>query len=117
MNMENCYQCGNKFVKTGCGTGYGVDKNNNKICYECCGKNDIENLKNGSLNVGLYYSNGKITNWINNLVINPYRHKTGKHNIAGIRHDVWFTCGNKKYHGIQYGYNSEILHYKQVKEF
>ena len=116
--MENCSQCGNEFKPDGIGTGYGVDpQTKKKICYTCCGINDLNKLKNSKIGDRFcyYLSKGKVINWPNTMIIEPYYFRVGRHNIAGRRTDVWFNVDGNKFWGVNYGDNSEILHIKRIK--
>lgn len=100
------------------GTGYGYDKNDNKICYVCCGQIDKEEMqKTGRATLYLTQENGqnKVTNWPGTLVFKPYYSKTGRHNIAGRRYDVWFTFDGKPWRGTTYGDNTQICHCRRIK--
>ncbi len=120
--MVVCSKCGKEIVKPEhVGTGYGRDKDNNIICYECCGKIDADQLENlpigGRMMLylvkrddGLYY----VTNWPGTLKIKCTVRK-GYHNIAGTRYDVWFTFNGKHFYGVTYGDNTEICHVKRIK--
>ena len=100
-------------------TGYGIDKLGNKVCFECCGKQDASELS--SLPIGgktiLYLDtkNKCITNWPGTFKLNIGYIRTGKHNMAGKRYDVWFKYSGNVYHGTQYGDNTQICHIKRVK--
>ena len=120
-----CFQCGGDFVKNyDFDTGYGVNHDGHRICFKCCGENDRKDLD--SLNFGekiiFYFTKenneksgyGTISNWPGSLKISCYYRK-GWHNMAQVRHDVWFTFNGKKFHGVQYGYNSELCYIKRVK--
>lgn len=159
-----CSQCNeHKTHKSDMTTGYGTNKEGGKICFSCCGKNDILELINlqNKQKVWQYFDGKNIVNWPSTMKIKPNFTKKGRHNIAGSREDVWFTIGigyvnnnelpiingnaivdgkeiklNKrdngyfiedqekcilidgitwlKFHGIQYGNNSQILHIKKV---
>lgn len=39
----------------------------------------------------------------------------GRHNICGVRYDVWFTYHDNKYHGVKYGDNNDIVYVKRIK--
>lgn len=98
-------------------TGYGTNKEGEKICFKCCGINDskeLKELKNGE-KMCLYLSNGMVINWPSTLQIKPYYTKNGRHNIAGTRQDVYFTHEGERFHGVQYGNMSDILHVKKIK--
>lgn len=135
---EVCFDCGGKFVKHyDFDTGYGTDKDGHKVCFACCGKRDLkelENLKEGERVVQyLHVENAvnpykfrsgycnshwgesyEIRNWPGTLKIKAYGN-IGYHNIAHIQRNVWFKIGDKKYHGVQYGGDSELCYIKRVK--
>jgi hypothetical protein len=59
---------------------------------------------------------GRVTNWPNSLSFKGHVSK-GRHNIAGTRYDVWFTGPDgHRWHGTQYGDNTQICHCKRTKE-
>lgn len=124
-----CHQCKQEIAhESDFSTGYGIDKDGNKICFACCGENDKKELE--SLPIGgktMHYlsmidnkantfrEKYKLTNWPGTLEIRPYYARTGRHNIAGKRLDVWFKFDGKEFHGIQYGHNTQICHIKRIK--
>ena len=63
--MDKCFICNSKLIATGLGAGYARDSKNNKICYECCAKEDKKNLLNLSKKEKyiLYLSGDYVTNW------------------------------------------------------
>ena len=101
-------------------TGYGI-MNNKKYCYDCCAKTDREDMENSG-RATLYLTkkdvNGSISwevkNWPGSLKFKAYV-KKGSHNIARTRYDAWFTVNDKRWHGVQYGENTQIIHCKRVK--
>lgn len=115
----DCYQCKeHKIHESDISTGYGSDKDGNKICFDCCGKNDMEQLRNlkpkEKMCLYLNTKNKKITNWPGTLKIQLHYIREGKHNIAGKRYDTWFSLGQFNYHGVQYGNNTQIIHIKKL---
>lgn len=114
--MERCAMCNGEFTKDGIGTGYG-ERGGKKYCYKCCAeleKRDLLGLIDGE-SYCLYLTNNEVTNWCGTLRIKPHHIRDGHHNIAGVRTDVWFSFGGKEFHGVQYGYDSEICHIKAIK--
>ncbi len=98
------------------GTGYAIDKQGNKICYECCAIRDINDMiATGQATLYLTIA-GKdascpnwpvLTNWPGTLKFTVERRKKGLHNFAGQRIDVWFNDYNgDKWHGVVYGDNT-----------
>lgn len=66
--------------------------------------------------LGERYVSADISNWPGTLKFHTGMVKTGHHNMAGRRYDVWFTGPDgKDWHGVQYGDNTQILHCRRVK--
>lgn len=113
-----CHVCGqHKTHESDFSTGYGSDENDNKICFDCCGKQDAERLKNlqGKEKMLLYWDGKNIINWPSTLKISPYYVAKGRHNIAGKREDIYFNFEGNKYHATQYGDMSQIAHVRKTK--
>lgn len=117
-----CDQCGKAKESQGIGTGYGLDDNGQKICYECCGENDKAAIR--IMDIGektyLYLSkddNGWcVSNWPGTLKIRiHHKPRKGGHNFAGCRYDVWFEYYGKNYWGVQYGDNTQICHITRIR--
>lgn len=122
MKKVVCSDCGKICIPDGVGTGYARTKTEKTICYDCCGKRDSDMLK--SMKVGektcLYLSKSKkngwnISNWPGTLQIKVSQPKEGRHNMAGIRKDVWFDYHGNEFHGVCYGYDNEICHIQRIK--
>ena len=108
-----CSKCGRNIEHTdNITTGYGVDKNDNKVCFGCCASSDIKDLLElkpgecfyGYLTQQVYndpcgasYKKWFVSNWPNSLKIPCVHTKTGRHNWSGKRLDAWFWIGDKKY--------------------
>jgi hypothetical protein len=124
-----CHDCG-KVIEPpdNFSTGYGIDQDGHKVCFNCCGKRDRKELfdakpgdkfvfyliekKNETTGQTEYY----VTNWPASLKIKLHATpRKGRHNIAGRRLDVWFIQNGKNFHGTQYGENSQLLYTKCVK--
>jgi hypothetical protein len=140
-----CHECGEtKPVLKEAVTGYGIDKDDNKVCYACCGKQDHEHMEKG-LPICLYLSGdirpgqedrtvGQtqlwnpgmqrtewvpkwiLSNWPGSLEIPIYMVKVGRHNIARVRYDIWFRFAGHNWHGVMYGNDTQICHCKTIKE-
>lgn len=117
-----CSDCGKICIPDGCGTGYGRTETGEIICYDCCGKRDkkiLQSMKIGE-KICLYLSKSKdnnwhIGNWPGTFQIRVSEPREGRHNMAGIRRDVWFGYFGKEFHGVCYGNNSEICHIQRIK--
>ncbi len=109
--------CGHKMIPTGTGTGYAINDDGTKLCYACCGTIDRAELilKGTSKGLPLYWAGRKVTNWPGTLSFEHTYSKRGKHNIGGMREDVWFD-GPDGYvwHGVVYG-DSQILNAKRTR--
>lgn len=118
-----CADCGKEKVHVnpdGCGgTGYGVGPNGEKVCYACCGKRDYaEMTETGRAVLYLTIKEGKpvVQNWPGTLTI-PIRYsRKGRHNIAGVREDVWFTGPDGcEWWGVCIGRNTQICRVRRLK--
>lgn len=87
-----------------------------EICYDCCAENDAKQLKelSGKEKMLLYWDGRNITNWPGSLKITPSHKTKGKHNIAGVREDIYFNFEGNQYHATQYGNMSQIAHIRKV---
>lgn len=125
----HCHDCKQDLpVQTSGGTGYGYDREDNTVCYACCGIRDEEDMK--KYGKALLYltvtppkegvrhgfgTGGKVSNWPGTLSFNVGV-RVGRHNIAGKRYDVWFAFDGNMWHGVTYGDNTQICHCKRTKE-
>lgn len=113
-----CSKCGqHKIHESDISTGYATDKNDNKICFACCGLNDAKELDElqPKKKIIQYWDGKEITNWPGTLKIKPYYTKKGRHNMAGTREDIYFKFHGRTFHAVQYGSNSQIAHIKLTK--
>ena len=112
-----CHTCKEDKISEGISTGYGVDMEGNKICFSCCGVQDAKALQD--MHIGdkttMYLSGLTLSNWPGTFKINLNRIQKGRHNIARTRTDFWFSYKGNKYHGTQYGENTEIAHIKRIR--
>ena len=117
-----CHECGCECKPDGIFAGYGTDKDGNKFCYECCGKHDkqeLENMKIGEKTIQYLHKDDENKWWVVNfpssLKLRIWMVHEGRHNIAGIRRDVWFDFNGNNFHGVQYGNFSELCYIRRVK--
>jgi len=117
MKIYKCFTCKKPCKTSEIGTtGYGLDKHNHKICYKCCAENDKKQMiKDHKIVLYLNTVNQTVSNWPGSLIMSCTM-TTGKHNIAGIRHDAWFYFNGGIWHGTQYGYYSDLIYCKQTKK-
>lgn len=136
-NLYTCKTCGQDFpiqVEKHF-TTYGTDREGNKHCVECCGKNDLaEALKTGEwigylstvaeVTEGMGVSKTwkrktfKASNWPGTLSIPVYHYSESRPNIGRTRTDVWFKMPGDPFvwHGKQIGDNNQILRAKRTKK-
>jgi hypothetical protein len=123
MEVFDCAKCGIvKPVQVSGGTGYAIQGDGSKVCYDCCAELDKQTLilEGNSDKLPLYLSKDsegwKVSNWPGTLTFRPGKVQEGKHNIAGSRTDVWFQGPDgKRWWGVQYGEWTQIIHCKRVK--
>ena len=138
-----CARCGYSGPFRVCGDGqttgrlYGSRQDGSILCDACCGETDREDMvRTGRAMLYLTippkgearstyglkgefrrYSDGSVylSNWPGTLRFNLGAVKKGRHNIAGVRYDVWFTGPDgKEWHGVQYGGMTQICHCRRV---
>jgi len=139
-----CHGCGEtKPILKDVVTGYGIDKDDNKVCFACCGKQDREHMEKG-LPTCLYLSGSIapgqedrtvgqtqlwnpgmqrtewvskwiLSNWPDTLKIYIPMVKVGRHNIARVRYDIWFRFAGHQWHGVMYGNDTQVCHCKTIK--
>jgi hypothetical protein len=124
-----CVDCGEeKPVEKEGGTGYGVDKDDNKVCYACCAERDKKDMEETGkavlyLKTDLWQGgnrtrrcSGTVSNWPGTLKFEAYV-RTGGHNIAGVRYDAYFRDHRgHEWHGVTYGNNTKICHCNRLKQ-
>lgn len=120
----HCDSCGRNLVhQDPHTTGYGIDSDGLRHCFQCCGHEDREYMiEHGRITLYLTTAAARgsrgatVTNWPGTLRFSG-GYKVGRHNIAGTRFDVWFP-GPDGYvwHGVQYGHNTQLCHCKRTRE-
>jgi hypothetical protein len=111
--------CGHEPSPASIGTGYGTDNAGRKHCYACCAEQDKQTMRdNGRIVLYLSRDSGTgeyiVTNWPGTLRLIPYHVRQGRHNIARTRHDVWFNFEGARWHGVQYGDNTQLCHCRKT---
>ncbi len=63
----------------------------------------------------LYAGEGKLTNWPGTLTIPLPMGSTrvGRHNVARVRVDYWFTFEGETWHGVRFGDSTDLVHCKR----
>lgn len=135
MNAIQCSLCGTLIPpppEEDVGVGYGyLAGTSSPICYQCCAEEDKRYMREhgkivlylncekwsdvkrlGLVNRGC---GGWVNNWPGTLKI-PCFTKTGKHNIAGTRYDVWFKFEGYEWWGVCYGEDTQLVHCKRTKK-
>lgn len=124
MDTFKCSACKEtKPVQTSGGTGFDTVLNTNeKICYDCCGKQDLQEMKDAKPGecFRLYLDAEKhpyvVSNWAGTLIFNCYCSNNGTNNIAKTRIDVWFDNDEiGHWWGVQYGDQTQICHCTKLK--
>ena len=98
-------------------TGYGINRNNEKVCYACLDRDYM--AQHDRMALYLQGSNGQyqVINWPGTLRIPIISYSHGRHNIAGSRVDVWFKDHTgRRWWGVQYGEWTQIVHCRKLKE-
>ena len=108
------YDCGHQDITR----GYGTDPITGKTyCYACCAERDKQYMRDhGEIVLYLCGEPGayRLTNWPGTLIARPWRVRIGRHNMVGKRYDVWFTFENRRWHGVQYGDNTQLCHCRMI---
>ncbi len=101
-------------------TGYATTKEGKKACYTCCAKEDLRVMREtGRIILYLVHDEKRgdlVTNWPMSLSFKVKFRTKGLHNIARVRHDVWFYVDGKEWHGTQYGEMTQLCHCRRKKE-
>lgn len=127
MDTFVCIRCGKtKPVNHDGGTGYatrvpGFDEED-RICYDCCGEldgNELRKMQPGE-KTALYWDGKVITNWPGTLKITPTRsyktvHHTPRSYWREYKTHIWFMFGGSWFYGYQIGQNTQIAHIRRIK--
>ena len=122
-NPFDCWQCSQcAVVKTRASVesftiGFAYDDAGQMFCYDCCAKNDIEQMRRtGKAILYLNEKTREVTNWPGTLRLHCGAPKKSWHNRAGRdgRVDVWFDFDGATWHGVNIGDN-QILRCKRTK--
>jgi len=97
-------------------TGYGTDNQGKTLCYACCAERDKDQMIKDGKTI-LYLTQSAVTNWPGSLSLPIRGRRTGRHNIAGKKFDVWFNGPDGHvWHGTQYGEMTQLCHCKRTSE-
>jgi len=114
MEKVLCSVCGKEVIPEEFSSGYGEDKNGNKICYSCCAELDKKELReNGKLR-GYFYNN-EFTNWPGSFKIPITYYKKSVNNFGAIRTDFWLTWEGNHYYGRHVGNYSNLATIRKIK--
>ena len=89
-------------------------------CYECCAKRERERMietGRATLYLTTEQASGRalLTDWAGQLVFRGGVVRKGRHNMARVRYDAWFTGPDKReWHAVQYGDNTQIAHCRRL---
>lgn len=103
-------------------TGYStLFDSEERVCYECCATRDKAYMKEHG-EIALYLSDdgamssARVGNWAGSLSFKVINYRRSKHNIAGVRYDVWFRDDDGAiWWGVNYGHNSQITRCRRTK--
>lgn len=96
-------------------TGYGVTPGGLAMCWDCCARLD-ESTMDTNGRIALYLHEREVTNWPGSLKFRVVEKRKSRHNIAGVRYDVWFHDRHgKTWHGVQYGNNTQVVRCRRLK--
>lgn len=114
-----CSNCNTRIVKKeeSISSGYGIDKDDNKICYQCCALIDhAYMLDHGKIDLYLTFRDRKaiVTNWPGSLEFKAISWSKSTTNWGHQRIDVWFRFDNAIWWGYNIGDN-EICRCKRTK--
>jgi hypothetical protein len=119
-NTFVCHECKQEKTNTDTfTTGYGQDKEGNKVCFECCGKQDeaeLRAMKPGDKTI-LYWTekDSELTNWPGSLKIKVYYFTKSRHNFGGWKTHIWFRYGGNEFYAYQIGDYTQIAHVRRIK--
>lgn len=123
INEYDCFKCHKHITyntEGQVGAGYGLDENDNPICYNCCAIVDRDTMDEEGWFVLYLVKRDKdyyVSNWPGTLEYKVDSYSYGRHNIAGTRVDVWFTdYKGKKWWGARYGNNTQLCRCKRLKD-
>lgn len=118
MKTVKCSKCKNVCIANGISTGYGINQQNKKVCFDCCAKEDKENLLNSKIGdkFTFYYSDSYISNWPGTLKIPVQYIRNNKHNWYGVKRvDVWFTFEGLRFWGLHVGSSHQLITVTRIK--
>ncbi|MBD3261584.1 MAG: hypothetical protein GF334_07880 [Candidatus Altiarchaeales archaeon] len=114
--MVTCDVCKNEIKHDGFGTGYGIGKDNTKMCYTCCAEEDKRFMEENN-KITLYHStndNEEVINWPGTLRFRSVSFQ-GEHNWGLPRYDVYFIDHTgQKWYGRRIGDNTDLVHCRKV---
>lgn len=120
METFTCYECREtKPVLTDGGTGYGIDDQDRKICYACCGKRDAAAMDRDG-RISLYWDdNGRIANWPGTLTFTAHtirKHRHNWHHVGQVTIAYFRDAKGALWSGRHAGGNTQIMHCRRLKE-
>lgn len=117
-NNKVCSKCGKTITGDNFTPGYALE-NGFVVCYACCAEIDRRALSNAKIgqkfSMYLNVKTQELNNWPGTFKIRLHYVKRGRHNLAGVRFDVWFGYAGKNFHGTSYGNNTDVCHIKCIK--
>ncbi len=103
------------------GVGYGVAEDGRVICYVCGAQETRARMADPTSDgreILYLVRDGPdwiVTDWPGKLRFPVGVSKTGRHNMAGSRIDVWFHGPDgRTWWGVQYGENTQVIHCRRT---
>lgn len=120
-SIDDMLECGHVAPRASaytCGTGYGLDTQDNRSCYACCARQDIADMReHGAITLYLTGDRSRVTNWPGSLsfpVLDVVKHAHGG-GFGAQRTDCDFIGPDGMlWHGVNRG-DMDILRCKRVK--
>jgi hypothetical protein len=83
----------------------------------CAGQDAaLELIRFGDAALYLDMDRREVINWSGTVRFPIRRVRKGRHNVARVRHDVWFNGPDGfVWHGVLYGMNTQVVHCKRTK--
>ena len=115
--MHALLECGHsESAHSSITVGYGTNSKGERHCYMCCAEQDKATMR-ADKRIVLYLDTKArtVSNWPGSFKLDVSHISEGRHNIAGKRYDAYFMFEGTRWHGVQYGDMTQLVHCKQLK--
>lgn len=99
-------------------TGYGLDDQGRTFCYDCCAKNDREQMRrDGKTTLYFTRKDGRtiVSNWPGSLIFPTRETRTSENNWGATRTDFWFEFEGDLWHGTHVGSSHQLATCRRTK--